>query len=473
MAVEVVAPSELVIINRTLLSCLETSRALFLSLLFFMFLGSGGVAVSSALAQKELARLPVNLHGVSFLKKEGWVVGRLGKIFHTTDGGESWEEQKSGTDLLLTAVDFVDRTHGWVVGERGVILHSEDGGATWKQQQSSVPSVHRGTSYGAPTPKEIEPARAIGGPHSESFPSLNTESSIVTQGAPLMAGTEATMTAAYPLFDVEFIGRERGWAVGHWGTIFFTEDGGRHWVERSLSLDLEERRGPVEPAALHDVIDPETGEAVAKAGQLLTKELIAEIARRGISGVRIREDVVLNTVFFLDQAHGWIGGEGGLVLRTEDGGKTWERGILPYLPFREDEEASEIEMSPAELAKYGVITPPPSVYDLCFVSPLQGWAVGQDGAIAYTRDGGRQWEFQLSGAREALYSIGVMKDRGWIVGDKGTVLVSTDSGMQWERMNLGLEYRFFWLRRLAVVSGNHAFLVGADGLVLISNTLPE
>lgn len=385
--------------------------------LFFIFWGSGGGwGLSPALAQKELARLPVNLHGTFFFtKEEGWVVGQLGKIFHTTDGGKSWEEQKSGTNVLLTAVDFVDRTHGWVVGERGVILYSEDGGSTWKQQQSDL---------------------------------------------------------IYPLFRVEFIDRNTGWAVGHWGTILFTEDGGRHWVERSLSLDLEER-GLIEPAALQDVVDPGTGEVVAKARQILTGDVVAEIHRRGIRDVRIREDVVLNTVFFLDQAHGWIGGEGGLVLRTEDGGKTWERVVLPYLPLREGGEASDIEMSPAELAAYGVITPPPSVYDLCFVSPLQGWAVGQDGAIAYTRDGGRQWEFQLSGTRDALYDIGVVGDRGWVVGDKGTVLVSTDGGTQWERMNLGLEYRFFWLRQLAVVSGDHAFLVGADGLVLISNTLPE
>src|SRR5439155_4094412 len=164
---------------------------------------------------------------------------------------------------------------------------------------------------------------------------------------------------SYPLFDVKFVDRERGWAVGHWGTILFTDDGGRHWVERPLSLALEER-GPIEPAALHDVIDPGTGEVVAKAGQLLTKELIAEIARRRISGVRIREDIVLNAVFFLDQAHGWIAGERGLVLRTENGGETWERVALPRPPTKQGEAAAEEElMTEEELAAFGVVAPPP------------------------------------------------------------------------------------------------------------------
>src|SRR5712692_2455817 len=119
--------------------CQGTARTLFLCLLFFIFWGSGGVAPLPALAQEKLARPSVNLHGVFFLtQEEGWAVGQLGKIFHTTDGGKSWEEQRSGKNLLLAAADFVDRTHGWVVGEQGVILYSEDGGVTWKEQQSGV-----------------------------------------------------------------------------------------------------------------------------------------------------------------------------------------------------------------------------------------------------------------------------------------------------------------------------------------------
>ena len=396
--------------------CQGTARPRFLVLLWFSLWGSWGGALLPALAQEKLAHPSVNLHGVFFLtQEEGWAVGQLGKIFHTTDGGKSWEEQPSRTNRLLTAADFVDRTHGWVVGEQGVILSSDDGGVTWQQQQSGV---------------------------------------------------------SYPLFDVTFVDREQGWAVGHWGTILFTNDGGRQWIERSLSLDLAER-GPVEPAALHEVSDPGTGEVVAKAGQLLTKELIAEISRRGISGVRIREDVVLNAVFFLDQAHGWIAGERGLVLRTEDGGMTWERTVLPRPPAQGAEKGEEELMSEEELAAFGAVAPPPSLYGIFFVSPRQGWVVGQEGTVAWTQDGGRQWEFQPSDTREALYGVGVVGDTGWIAGDKGTVLVSTNGGQRWKRQELGLEYRLSWLRRLAVVPGNHAFLVGADGLVLVSGNSPE
>jgi photosystem II stability/assembly factor-like uncharacterized protein len=369
-----------------------------------------------ALAQEKLTRPTANLHGVCFLSpEEGWVVGQLGKIFHTTDGGKNWEEQPSRTNLLLTEVDFVDQLQGWAVGEHGIILHSEDGGKTWKTQQSGVP---------------------------------------------------------YPLFDVDFIDKNKGWAVGHWGTILFTDDGGQHWSERSLSQELKERN-QIDPAALNDIVEPATGEVVAKAGQLLTKAVIAEILKREIRNVRVREDTVLNSVFFLDDAHGWIVGEQGHILRTDDGGQHWETILLPRPPQRAEATKDDEFMGDEELAAFGVLAPLPSLYSVYFVSPQHGWAVGQEGTIVQTNDGGRHWEFQQSNANEALYDVGVMGKSGWVAGDKGAVLVSNDGGAQWEKKELGLEYHLSWLRRLAVTTGERSFLIGADGLVLASGNSPS
>lgn len=367
--------------------------------------------------QANVVRPSVNLHGTCFLTpEEGWAVGQLGKIFYTTDGGKSWEEQNSRNNLLLTAVDFTDQSHGWAVGERGSILHTEDGGKTWTAQRSGV---------------------------------------------------------TYPLFDVDFIDRQTGWAVGNWGTILFTADGGQQWQERSLSTMLKSR-GQLDPAAFQDIVDPATGEILAKTGQLLSWAQVTKVLERGITDARIREDVALNAVMFVDATHGWIVGEQGRVLRTEDAGQTWESLTLPRPPKQAgSQQDSEELMSDEELEAFGALTPPPSLYGVHFVSSQQGWVVGQEGAIARTHDGGRQWEFQASGTQEALYDIGVSGATGWIVGDKGTVMVSTNSGAQWDKRELGLEYRLSWLRRLAVTPGDLSFFVGADGLVLASGKSSE
>jgi len=37
-----------------------------------------------------------------------WIAGNYGVIFHSEDGGETWELQQSGAQVMLCDVDFVD-----------------------------------------------------------------------------------------------------------------------------------------------------------------------------------------------------------------------------------------------------------------------------------------------------------------------------------------------------------------------------
>ncbi len=70
----------------------------------------------------------------------GLVAGKHGRIYMTTDAGESWkrvtEAERSGTDDLL-AMTFVGPFRGWAGGSEGAILHTSDGGHTWKRQHNS------------------------------------------------------------------------------------------------------------------------------------------------------------------------------------------------------------------------------------------------------------------------------------------------------------------------------------------------
>jgi hypothetical protein len=68
----------------------------------------------------------------------GWVVGENGAIFHSQDGGHTWVSQRSGTDAQLNAVRFVGTEFGWAVGNQGTILTTLDGGANWHRQESPL-----------------------------------------------------------------------------------------------------------------------------------------------------------------------------------------------------------------------------------------------------------------------------------------------------------------------------------------------
>ena len=52
------------------------------------------------------------------------------------EGGVSWQQQISGTNNALHSVHFVNENVGWVVGEVGTIRKSVDGGITWQPFQN-------------------------------------------------------------------------------------------------------------------------------------------------------------------------------------------------------------------------------------------------------------------------------------------------------------------------------------------------
>ena len=56
--------------------------------------------------------------------------------------------------------------------------------------------------------------------------------------------------------------------------------------------------------------------------------------------------------------------------------------------------------------------------------PICGWAVGQDGTILATQNGGETWQPQTSGTPKSLLSVQFAADwqRGWAVGQDGTIL---------------------------------------------------
>src|SRR5262249_53124258 len=55
--------------------------------------------------------------------------------FHSSDFGDHWELQPTGSKLPIHALQFVDDKAGWAVGELGTVLATTDGGQTWVAQR--------------------------------------------------------------------------------------------------------------------------------------------------------------------------------------------------------------------------------------------------------------------------------------------------------------------------------------------------
>ena len=76
--------------------------------------------------------ISVDLLGVSFAPatSTGVAVSRTGRIWRTTDAGQTWTEVP-GTPVTLNGVRFVSATVGIAVGNFGQMLRTVNGGLTW------------------------------------------------------------------------------------------------------------------------------------------------------------------------------------------------------------------------------------------------------------------------------------------------------------------------------------------------------
>src|SRR3954462_3645315 len=96
-----------------------------------------------AAASTRAMRHDAALNDIRFTNpKSGWAVGDRGVIWHTEDGGATWQEQQSNTACNLGGLCMLDENRGWAVGgesqqgraaTRGTVLRTEDGGNTWTQ----------------------------------------------------------------------------------------------------------------------------------------------------------------------------------------------------------------------------------------------------------------------------------------------------------------------------------------------------
>lgn len=111
---------------------------------------------------------------------------------------------------------------------------------------------------------------------------------------------------------------------------------------------------------------------IAEAGQRLVAVgerghvLLSTDAGLSWTQVQVPVSATLTAVYFVDERHGWAVGHDEVILRTEDGGDSWQRSHF----------APEMNRP---------------LLDVWFADTLHGLAVGAYGAIFRSEDGGREW----------------------------------------------------------------------------------
>ncbi len=84
----------------------------------------------------EVIQLPteVTLFDIGFTDNldHGWIVGGDTTLLETTDGGKTWEPKTIDLEekVRLTSVSF-NGNEGWIVGQPSLLLRTDDGGESW------------------------------------------------------------------------------------------------------------------------------------------------------------------------------------------------------------------------------------------------------------------------------------------------------------------------------------------------------
>lgn len=339
------------------------ARILFVAALFSAIRGAAEVR-KAPLEQEPAFR--DNFYGVEIRGNLVWIVGYYGTILHSMDRGLTWELQKSGTRDALYRVVFVDERKGWASGSYGRIVHTKDGGRTWEAQRTPVEEHLFGLNF-----LDERLGWAVGG--------RGTVLATVDGGASWM---NRPIGEDVILNDVWFRDRRQGWIVGEFGRIYHSRDGGKSWIKQQSPIEVsfasgesrnlfrllvsssDGRRTGAWAFGLDGVIlearDGGRWEIAHKNGvtnpAVTTNHLFAAasfkgrkwaVGERGTvifapegnnhwkkAGLRV-PPVSLNNVAFGRDGLGFIVGNRGAVLRTEDGGGVWKLlRIVPAAPGR-------------------------------------------------------------------------------------------------------------------------------------------
>lgn len=245
------------------------------------------------------------------------------------------------------------------------------------------------------------------------------------------------------LVAVFFVSSDKGWIAGDNGYLGVTYDGGRNWTRQPLNLKED----------INEIYfrNDENGYLVAGRKMYITRD----------SGRNWQETQIYNpgdfrgltpeflSIRFPSKKRGWIIGSvlnnkeevvDSLVLKTNDGGESWQRVIVPF--------KSEL-------------------FHLDFINDERGWIVGDQGLILVTQDGGEIWQKQNSGTKHPLYNVDFRdRNEGYAVGGRGTILRTENGGQNWESVKTNFPSTFM---RVDFADDKNGWIVGYDGTILRSS----
>ncbi len=288
----------------------------------------------------------------------------------------------------LFAIDF-DGDTGYAVGAGGEVQRTTDGGRSWSRE--------------APPGRHSMLGVAVRGERAVAVGQMGLIAVRDRQGSWVMAasGTEER------LFDVDINARGVAIAVGAFGALLRSEDGGQTWSQaqpqwRGIFKDSGGRLG--------DFFEP------------------------SLYGVQLSDD-----------GQAWVVGEVGLILYSKDAGLTWQVAHA------------------GESRPEGV---DPTLSSIQVRSDGKGYAVGQEGYMLTSRDGGLSWSTVERKTHSNLLSVSTDPRGTVVVTGMRDLLFSPNDGRSWKSVQ-GEDIAIGWYSGAGRSSEKDvSYIVGNAGRIL-------
>lgn len=137
-------------------------------------------------------------------------VGERGRIILSDDNGVSWRQVETPTSVTLTHVTFATPADGWAVGGMGLVLHSTDAGLTWAKQLDGTQAANVALAAAQADIKRS-------GSNDTTTANLQSAQSMVAGGP------------SVPFLDVYAASASNVMIAGAFGMAFSSTDGGASW----------------------------------------------------------------------------------------------------------------------------------------------------------------------------------------------------------------------------------------------------
>lgn len=393
----------------------------------------------------------------------GWSVNIGGQIFRSTDGGKSWTLKATVNGTNLQMIQFFDALEGWVIGG-DAFYHTINGGQTWTK--SAVPAGS--WSYGARFFDRLN-GIAVG-----EYGNI-----LRTQDAGQTWQTIQPVGSGQRLWDVEYSGADTVFLAGDNGVVSRSTDGGATW--NSI------QSGGTAVTHGFDRVDARHAWAGQDGGEIVyTTNGGLQWVRAAVQGFDSLGKIF--AVAFADTARGWaggvnafFGGSNGVLSRSSDGGKTWQQQLsIPDFTFNGLEAIDTLTafaVGGSDFVGGGLVlrtvdgglswqdVAPISAgfRDVFFLDAATGWVAGA--SIYKTTDGGSSWTKQFGDTSTEFTAVSFADaQNGWAVGFNNLVLHTTDGGQTWAAQNIGAP-PLTAINGVTAVNSTTAWIAGWYGFV--------